>query len=141
MKLLVPAVAAALLAALAFVAHAAGFTFFSALYTGNNYSDKYVWVTIYDLGKTRHLDYGCMKPGETRTWGAGSSKYASGSYYYIRGEVMTDKECKGTKICDTTVQARVANKELEARGSGYSGVRWSIFRNKTDPNNCYWDQR
>ena len=137
-RLSIAAPVAALAAALAWADAQGALTFFSSISTGNGYRDKAVWVTIYDLGKTRHLDYGCMKPGETRHWGEGSSRYVTGSYYYIRGEVMTGMDCKGTKVCDTTVQARVANKELEVRGQGYSGVKWSILPNKTDPKNCYW---
>ena len=58
------------------------------------------WVTIYDLGKTTHLDYGCVRGGDFRTWAAGNYLFAS--YYYVRGEVKAGLECGGDTICDTT---------------------------------------
>jgi hypothetical protein len=111
------------------------------LWTANTYTDRSVWVTVYDLGKLRHLDYGCM--GTTgfgiRHWTSGH--YAFGSFYYIRGEVMEGKDCSGRKLCDTTVQANPqidANpgrpRDQKVRGRN---TQWYIQANG---NNCYWAQ-
>jgi hypothetical protein len=51
--------------------------------TTNNYNPgNSIWVTIYDLGKTQHMDWGCVKGGEFRKWQSGT--YLYGSFYYVR---------------------------------------------------------
>ena len=108
-------------------------------YTHNQYNDKSVWITIYDLGKTRHLDYGCVAPGSTRTWNSGH--YAFGSFYYIRGEVKEGKDCSGRTLCDTTVQANPQSNELFAGSADVvksSHLDWYIHPNPKIKN-CYWD--
>ncbi len=110
------------------------------LWTANIYQDRSVWVTVYDLGKTRHLDYGCMAAsGGIRHWTSGH--YAFGSFYYVRGEVKEGKDCSGRTLCDTTVQA---NPQIDVdpgrprfekvRGRG---TQWYIQANGT---NCFWAQ-
>src|SRR5579859_1708720 len=108
------------------------------LYTSNNYPNRTVWITIYDLGKTRHLDYGCVNPGGNRRWSSGN--YLNGSFYYVRGEVMTGKDCRGTKVCDTTVQVnpQVNPQDLHQAIGSFRAARsrntsWLIIPNK---NNC-----
>src|SRR5260221_1006671 len=71
-------------------------------YTSNSFNDRTVWITIYDLGKTRQLDYGCVNAAGTRKWGSGG--YPVGSFYYIRAEVMDDDGCNGANGFGTTVQ-------------------------------------
>jgi hypothetical protein len=104
--------------------------------TTNKYPDKYVWITIYDLAKTTHMDYGCVNPSKAREWSSGA--YAYGSYYYIRGEVKADKDCGGATLCDTTVQAHPLDESMYGVGGGYriKGVAWTIHKNG---DNCYWD--
>jgi len=110
-------------------------------YTSNSFNDRTVWITIYDLGKTRQLDYGCVNAAGTRKWGSGG--YAFGSFYYIRAEIMTEEGCKGAKVCDTTVQF---NPQANLTGKNESGLMydkpyntyWTI---KGDgQGKCYWDQ-
>ena len=106
------------------------------IYTYNK-TDRAVWVTIYDLGKLRHLDYGCMKKGGgTRTWTSGG--YAFGSYYYVRGEMKANEDCSGATLCDTTVQINPHNPAIV--GGAWvrpKHVDWYIHPNGT---NCYWDE-
>jgi hypothetical protein len=108
-------------------------------FTHNHYNDNAVWVTIYDLGKTRHLDYGCVaKGGGVRTWTSGG--YAFGSFYYIRGEVKENADCGGRTLCDTTVQVNPQNNDMMAGSedvSKNSSLNWHIHPNG---NNCYWDK-
>ncbi|HLI96356.1 MAG TPA: hypothetical protein VKT72_09750 [Candidatus Baltobacteraceae bacterium] len=59
-----------------------------------------VWITVYDLGKTRHLDYGMVEPHDVRDWKSGG--YLWGSYYHVRGEVIDAKTDK--HVFDTTIQ-------------------------------------
>jgi hypothetical protein len=73
----------------------------SSVYTKNDHK-KDIWITIYDLGKTRHLDYGCVSPGTVRQWQSG--KYFFGSFYYVRAEVKDGANCGGRTLCDTTMQ-------------------------------------
>lgn len=107
-------------------------------YTHNTYNDRYVWITIYDLAKTTHMDYGCVKPGSDRTWASGH--YAFGSFYYIRGEVKEGNDCSGRTLCDTTVQVNPQNNEMFAGSEDVvknSSLNWYIHPNN---GNCYWDK-
>jgi hypothetical protein len=124
------------LAAVALAAQAQ--VFIPKIFTHNKYNDKAVWITVYDLGKLRHLDYGCMKAGSERTWTSGG--YAFGSYYYVRGEVKEKADCGGRTLCDTTVQIHPMNMGIISSGKegrGPEHVNWYIHPNG---NNCYWDE-
>ena len=91
--------------------------FIPKIFTHNKYNDNAVWVTIYDLGKLRHLDYGCMaKGGGVRTWTSGD--YAFGSYYYVRaflGDEPKSPASAGLFFRDRRV---VRARGGRARGSG-----------------------
>jgi hypothetical protein len=50
-----------------------------------NPTGHWVWITIYDLAKTQHLDYGWVGPHDFREWKSGG--YACGSFYHVRYEV------------------------------------------------------
>jgi hypothetical protein len=50
-----------------------------------NPTSHWVWITIYDLAKTQHLDYGWVAPHDLRAWRSGN--YACGSFYHVRYEV------------------------------------------------------
>jgi hypothetical protein len=50
-----------------------------------NPTSHWVWITIYDLAKTQHLDYGWVAPHNLRAWRSGN--YACGSFYHVRYEV------------------------------------------------------
>ena len=105
--------------------------FTPTLYTRNTAGlGKYVWITIYDLLKTRILISGCVDPYTIRAWTEGSMAY--GSFYHIRAEVMTRKGCVGTKVCDTSVQVRPQNFDL-AGGGDLHNLWWEIH------DSCYWD--
>ena len=108
-------------------------------FTHNQYNDRYVWITIYDLAKTTHMDYGCVNPLSDRTWSSGH--YAFGSFYYIRGEVKEGKDCSGRTLCDTTVQANPQNNDMFAGSEQVfknSSLNWYIHPNGS---NCYWDDK
>ncbi len=130
---LVLAIAAALAAQ-----HGMAQVFIPTIHTNNKYNDKWLWVTIYDLGKLRHLDYGCVNPGTTRSWKSGN--YAFGSFYYVRGEIMTGKDCGGHKICDTTVRVNPQNEGIISKGSEGKGPKHVMWYIHPNGNNCYWDE-
>ena len=67
-----------------------------------NWTDNRVWVTIYDLAKTTHLDYGWVAARSYRTWTSGN--YAAGSFYHVRGEVKSDAAGNDPNIYDTSIQ-------------------------------------
>src|SRR5262249_20732330 len=74
---------------------------FASLYTANT-TPNWIWITIYDLAKTTHLDYGWVQPGTVREWTSGN--YLWGSFYYVRAEVKAGTSQDGAKIFDTTAQ-------------------------------------
>jgi hypothetical protein len=95
-----------------------------------------IWVTIYDLGKTQHMDWGCVYAGEFRKWQSGT--YIYGSFYYVRAEVKAGRECAGATICDTTVQINPQS-QLDSPG----GLDWKKFTGTAvtllqNGKNCYW---
>jgi len=97
-----------------------------------NETKYHVHITIYDLGRTRHIDYGQVLPEGLRTWGR--CCYAAGSYYYVRGQVMVGNSVIG----DTTIQVvpSLARKNYGGQCSvfGYAQV---ILRN-SGGNHFYW---
>jgi hypothetical protein len=112
------------------VAMAQEFQYKGSVVTENKYANAYLWITIYDIGKTKQHDYGCVDAGNSRTWqqdvyywGHGAGKLGN---LQVRGELMTQPGCKGMKLCDTTMETR-------------PGRRLSFHRNKTDVNKCYWN--
>jgi len=85
-----------------------------------NSTQSRVWVTIYDLARLRHLDYGWVDACTYRDWKSGS--YACGSYYYVRGEVKNPD--LSANVYDTTVQINPKIRDLNSnavilhRGTG-----------------------
>jgi hypothetical protein len=73
----------------------------TSLYTANA-TPHWIWITIYDLAKTTHLDYGWVQPNSVRGWASGN--YCWGSFYYVRAEVKAGTGQDGGNIFDTTVQ-------------------------------------
>jgi hypothetical protein len=75
-----------------------------------NMTDHWMWVTIYDLGKLQHLDWGWVAPHNLRAWHAGGAptpqSYMCGSYYHVRAEVKsgTGANPDGGNIFDTEMQ-------------------------------------
>lgn len=69
-----------------------------ATITTYNPTDYGVWVTIYDLGKTQHLDYGDVGTQGQRDWRSGN--YCYGSFYHVRYEIFEGK----ARIFDTDIQ-------------------------------------
>ncbi len=66
-----------------------------------NGTKYWMWVTVYNLGKTIQHDYGAVDAGANRTWGR--CCYSAGSYYYVRAEIKTNNG-HGSKIGDTTIE-------------------------------------
>jgi len=60
------------------------------------------WITIYDIGKTRHMDYGMLDPGTARHWD--NCCYVLGSYYHVRAEVKKLVDGKEQTIFDTSIR-------------------------------------
>jgi hypothetical protein len=77
-----------------------------------NPTDHWAWITIYDLGKTIHMDYGYVAPHSARSWTGGASPlpYACGSFYHVRYEVSSwtdptkEPQPGATKTFDTDIQ-------------------------------------
>ena len=97
--------ALALVAVLGFAAgnaHAGCGTIWTA-----NLTDKWMWVTIYDLAKLQHMDWGWVSPHNVRGWHAGGAptpqSYMCGSFYHVRGEVKSGNQ-GGDNIFDTEIQ-------------------------------------
>ncbi|HKD07044.1 MAG TPA: hypothetical protein VKB79_14165 [Bryobacteraceae bacterium] len=87
---------------------------FATVYTVNT-TDNRVWITIYDLGKTTHLDYGWVDARSSRAWASGS--YAYGSFYHVRGEVKSNAAGSDPNIYDTSIQInpQAADKAVNVR--------------------------
>jgi hypothetical protein len=105
------------------------FQYKGSVVTENKFANAYLWITIYDVGKTKQHDYGCVDAGKDRTWkqeayywGHGAGKLGN---VQVRGELMTQPGCKGVKLCDTTMETS-------------PGRRLSFHQNATDANKCYW---
>ncbi len=104
--------------------------------TNGAWGGKSIWITIYDLGKTQHLDYGCVGPATFRRWQSGN--YFYGSFFYVRAEIKAGPSCGGATICDTTVQINPQS-QLDSPG----GLDWKKFTGTMvtllpNGNNCYW---
>ncbi|QJD94428.1 hypothetical protein HH214_00355 [Mucilaginibacter robiniae] len=69
-----------------------------------NNASQSIWITIYDVAKTQHLDWGCINGTSSRMFAAG--QYTLGSYYHVRTEVKESAQCGGKTICDTSIQIR-----------------------------------
>ena len=61
-----------------------------------------LWVTVYDAGKTRHMDYGTVEKYERRAWN--NCCYAAGSIYHVRAEVQKFIDGRDRTIFDTSIQ-------------------------------------
>jgi hypothetical protein len=70
-----------------------------------NLTQNRVWVTVYDLAQTTHLDYGWVEACSIRDWRAG--RYWCGSYFHARAEVK-NSDLSGN-IYDTRVQVNVGS--------------------------------
>lgn len=109
---------ASLLAASAFLA---SFGAAAAIQTTNN-TQGGLWVTIYDVGKTMQLDYGCVGPNQFRTWtNALYAKSPYASQFIVRAELTPDAACKQPRVCDTTATVKdndhaFLNTRLDADG-------------------------
>jgi hypothetical protein len=96
-----------------------------------NVTRSRIWVTIYDLGQLRHLDYGWVDACTYRDWRSGG--YACGSFYHVRAEVK-NADLSGNTY-DTRVQINPqlgnpsSNTVILHRGTGnyyweHSGGLW-----------------
>ena len=131
---------------------------YSALYTANP-TKNWIWVTIYDLGKTTHLDYGWVDPGTVREWQSGH--YLYGSFYYVRGEVKGGGRQDTPNVFDTTVQVNpqdttfpsllkktldlyfvvssLGKKPLPSDGLDTSGKGNAVTLKEGEPGRYWWD--
>lgn len=79
-----------------------------------NLTDHWMWVTVYDLAKLQHLDWGWVAPHNIRAWHAGGAptpqSYMCGSYYHVRAQVKPNTDpnpahaVDGPDIFDTEIQ-------------------------------------
>jgi hypothetical protein len=154
MKRKVFALSAVAALAITFGAKADNWNLRFGLITNNDY-DNPVWITVYDLAKTAHLDYGCMEAKNFRTWTSGN--YLYGSFYYVRGEVKAEPNCQGATLCDTIVQVNPQNgriardflKSVNAKGYGVlahvaaelvpKDVTGTVVSIKPNGSNCFWE--
>jgi hypothetical protein len=107
--------------------------------TTNSYGQgKSIWITIYDLGKTSHLDWGCVDAANnSRSWQSGT--YLYGSFYYVRAEVKAGPSCGGGTICDTTVQINPQSPgPVIPGGSGYNIFHGTEVTLLPNGKNCFW---
>jgi hypothetical protein len=116
----------------------------SSVYT-RNLSSSSIWITIYDITKRRHMDYGCVEAATTRSGPASYREWRSGAYtwggfYYVRAEVKAGPSCGGRTLCDTTVQI---NPQHNPAGGSFGGI-FTGLRNAVSLNwsgkGCYWDR-
>jgi hypothetical protein len=134
---LAPAALLALVAALPGSAAAQVTKGTATIRTTNTYKDRAMWITIYDLGKTRHLDYGCVNAGSLRDWRSGN--YLYGSFYYVRAEVKEGPDCGGRTLCDTTIQVNPQTPgPVDPTGASYSYHTGDTVWLAPNGNNCYF---
>jgi hypothetical protein len=108
----------------------------ATIWTMNTYKDRSIWITIYDVGKTRHLDYGCVDVGDKRSWAAGN--YLYGSFYYVRAEVKEGAKCAGGTLCDTTIRVNPQSPGPVAGDGAYEIHTGDKVWLVPNGNNCYW---
>jgi hypothetical protein len=79
------------------------------IYTTNQ-TNNWIWVTIYDVGKATHMDWGWVGPNAYRSWSGGGSpypffnQYFCGLTYYVRAEVKAGGPQNTPNVFDTTVR-------------------------------------
>jgi hypothetical protein len=101
----------------------------TAVVTTNSYGGgKSIWITIYDLFKLWHLDYGCVGSAAAGSWQGG---HYGASIYYVRAEVKAGPSCGGATVCDTTVQLMPQSHD----GKLFWGTKVTLLPNGK---NCYW---
>ena len=104
----------------------------------NNSTSNSIWVTIYDLGETRQLDYGCVSKNSTRRWAAG--QYTWGSFYKVRAEVKQNADCGGATLFDTRYQAYATVTDPQSVISSLlysgSGYYWASGNGGAGPKNA-----
>jgi hypothetical protein len=96
-------------------------------------SPNSIWITIYDVAKTSHLDYGCVTTKQARSWRSGS--YLFGSFYYVRAEVKANADCGGKTLCDTTM--RINPQSPTGGSSGYAMASNNKVSLEPNGSNCY----
>lgn len=62
------------------------------------------WITIYDAGKARHIDYGTLDAYGRRVWRG--CCYLFGFPYHVRAEVQKMVDGKERTIFDTTMEIK-----------------------------------
>ena len=77
-----------------------------------NFTPKWAWITIYDAGKWRHLDWGYVAPFSDREWRSGN--YTCGGIYHVRAEVKASEDRthdpgNPPNIFDTWMQVDMTN--------------------------------
>jgi hypothetical protein len=88
-----------------------------------------VWITIYDLAKLRHLDYGWVEGCSFRDWRSGN--YACGGFYHVRGEVKNWND--SANVFDTSMQI---NPQVKGMGVDVNSNVVVLRRGTGD--NYYW---
>jgi hypothetical protein len=109
---------------------APGLSYFGAMVT-LNLTPYRIWITIYDLGKTTHLDYGYLEAATTvetyttlfyyRIWRSGH--YVPPGVYHVRGEV---KDSSDSTIFDTIIEITPGDGYLTyIEGDGNGNFWWT----------------
>jgi len=60
------------------------------------------WITVYDAGKTRHIDYGTLDAYGSRVWTG--CCYIPQFPYHVRAEVKKNVDGRERTIFDTSIQ-------------------------------------
>jgi hypothetical protein len=104
------------------------------IYT-NNAANHAVWVTIYDVAETQHLDYGCVSARSSRRWASGN--YTWGSFYHVRTEVKANSDCTGDTLFDTSIEIN-PNATLYTSFGGMTGLAYDLIVNLVDYGSGYY---
>jgi hypothetical protein len=94
-----------------------------------NATGSKIWVTVYDLAKLRHLDYGWVDACTVREWRSGT--YTCGAYYHVRAEVKN--AALTANIYDTEVQVSAQSHPFEPVNPS------TAVTLRKGSNNYYWD--
>lgn len=78
----------------------------------HNRTPKWAWITIYDAGQWRHLDWGYVAPFSDREWRSGN--YSCAGIYHVRAELKASEDRSHDpgnppNIFDTSIQVDMGN--------------------------------
>ena len=111
-----------------------------------NNTSKWIWITIYDITQSVHLDWGWVQPGSNREWRSGN--YSCAGVYHVRAEVKgasyETTAPDGPNIFDTRIQLTgeshvvyLHSNVVQIRGAGVvegdTSFWWDTTRDVANP--------